>query len=335
MNENVPMTAQELTIRSYLSPAAVTAFDDMYYWRALGAASNIRAIGSMYADIAATAVKKGLDSSALIARVDEISRYFIEKRGASSHAIVTAIQIMTAGLHQLDQAPAEETCAFLAQSYQTYETRARGWMDKIREYGWNVLRPMEKILLFDYSSTVNAMMETARAHGKTLDVYIPESRALDGGHQFLKNGVRLQHRMHYFPDAAIPRFVEKIDAAFIGAETFFPNGSLANTVGSDLTAIACQYYKKPLYVPTSLIKLDPRGFFGCTKQESYEDARDYFGLQLEDSLREKVDLCMPGLITVPAALISAFITEEGVVPPGAMYTLSRDFVRRMEQEEHA
>lgn len=332
MNETIPMSERELRIRSWLSPAAQQDFDDMYYCRALGAASNIRAIGAMIADLAATAPAQAVDTNTLLGRVREIGDYYIDKRGASSHAIVTAIRIMTADLPALADAPLETACSALAQAYVQYQARARGWTERIMEYGWNLIEPMESMLLFDYSSTVNAMMQTATAHGKVMDVYIPESRTLDGGHQFLRNGVEMGHRMHYFPDAAIARFVARADAAFIGAETFFPDGSLANTVGSDLTAIACRHYGKPLYVPTSLIKLDPRGYYGCGKKEILEDAGAYFGLHLEPELKAQVDLCVPGLITVPAALVTAFITEAGVVPPTAMYEVGRAFLRSVGED---
>lgn len=332
MYETVPMSERERRIRSWLSPGAQKDFDDMYYCRALGAASNIRAIGGMFADLAATAEVCALDAPGLLGRVREISDYFIEKRGASSHAIVTAIRMMTQHLPELADGPLGTACAALEQAYAQYQARAQEWTERIMEYGWNILEPMSSMLLFDYSSTVNAMMQAAAAHGRFMDVYVPESRVLDGGHQFLRNGVAMGHRMHYFPDAALARFVERADVAFIGAETFFPDGSLANTVGSDLTAIACRYFGKPLYVPTSLIKLDPRGYRGYKKQEALEDAGAYFGLQLEPSLKERIDLKVPGLVTVPAALVTAFITEAGVVPPAAMYQVGREFLRGIGEE---
>lgn len=332
MNENIPMNAHELELRSWLSAPAEKLFDDMYYCRALGAASNIQAIGGMYADLAANAASRALDTKTLCLRVQAVSDYFIEKRGASSHAIVTAIRIMTAALPTLANGTLSEACAALTAAYAEYQAKARGWTEKIMAYGWNIIAPIKSILLFDYSSTVNAMMQTAHAHGKTMDVYVPESRILDGGHQFLRNGASMGHRMHYLPDAALARFLPKVDAAFIGAETFFPDGSLANTVGSDLTALVCRACGTPLYVPTSLIKLDPRGFRGIRKQEIYEDASAYFGLHLEKELRERVDISVPGLVTVPAENVTAYITEVGVVPPAAMYQVSREFLRGIGEE---
>ncbi|MEG2120034.1 MAG: hypothetical protein RRY53_06730, partial [Pseudoflavonifractor sp.] len=239
------------------------------------------------------------------------------------YAIVAAIRLMTGHLQALSDCTPAEVCGALNDAYANYSACSDAWMQSIKTCIWNVIRTMDRVLLFDYSGTVNAVMEVAHAHNKKLEVFIPESRILDGGHAYVRNGVGFGHRVHYFPDAALAYFVAQTDAAFIGAETFFPNGSAANTVGSDVTAILCRYYRKPLYVTTQLIKVDPRGFTGCGKQVLMEDASPYFGQQLEQSLRDAADMSIAGLVTVPAELITAFITEEGVIPPGALYEVSK------------
>lgn len=323
------MTKQELEIRSWLSPAQVRDFDDMYHCRVLGAGNNIRMIGGMYADLAATAAERGLSSEELVSRVEALSQYFIVKRGASSYAIVAAVRLMTGGFSRRKHDPLEQVCAALSGAYLTYRDRAEHWTEQIRGYLRELTVPMSRVFLFDYSGTVNLVLEVAAEQHKTLELYVPESRILDGGHAYVRNGVALGHRVHYFPDAAIAHFVRQSDAAFIGAETFFPNGNAANTVGSDLTALACHYYGKPLYVPTQLIKVDPRSFDDPGEKTLCEDASAYFGLQLEEELRAAADLTTAGLVTVPAELVTAFVTEEGVIPPSELRRVSQAFVDNM------
>ena len=331
MYEDIPMNEVELRIRAWLSPEAVKDFDDMYYCRVLGAGNNIRLIGKMYADLSATAKKSCWKASELIDRVEVINEYFIKKRGASSYAIIAAIRIMTGRIGGMRSSKLESVCDALDNAYKSYTSVSDVWNQKIRDNLWNVICHMEKVLLFDYSSTVNAVMEVAREHGKQLEVFIPEIRILDGGHGYVRNGVQMGHKVYYFPDAGIAQFVERADAAFIGAETILPNGSVANTVGSDVTAISCQYYRKPLYVPTQLIKLDPRGFDGFERRGLNEDASSYFGLQLEKELRDAADMSLLGLVTIPAQLVTAFVTEEGVVPANSMYQVARAYMDRMEK----
>lgn len=132
--------------------------------------------------------------------------------------------------------------------------------------------------------------------------------------------------MHYIPDAGLSRFIQKVDAAFIGAETIYPDGSVMNTLGSELTALLCSHYDVPLYVPTTFSKLNPSGFEGIKKKEHVEDGSAYFGLNLEEDLREKISIDVVGLVNVPPKDITAFITEYGVIPPASIYIQAKKFM---------
>ena len=87
-------------------------------------------------------------------------------------------------------------------------------------------------------------------------IYICESRALDGGRPFVKNALASGHHVHFIPDTTMLSAMKKCQAVFIGAETIYPDGTVFNTIGSDIVAMLCGTIHKPLYVLTPLIKLD-------------------------------------------------------------------------------
>ena len=60
-------------------------------------------------------------------------------------------------------------------------------------------------------------------------------------------------KVHFIADAAMLTVIRKIDAVLIGAETFYPDGSAFNTVGSDLLAEISDLYDVPYYVLTCLL----------------------------------------------------------------------------------
>lgn len=325
MNENIPMNGKETEIRSWLSTDGQKYFDDMYYCRSLGAASNIKSIGLILLDLA----ERNPDPSVLLSQIENVLSYYAEKRGSSSYAILRAVKMFGRKINEGSKDTSTPLSDTIKSAISSYNEDASQRLGRLKEYGWNVIKDLSSILLFDYSSTVNVMMEVASNHGHILDVYVPESRILDGGHQFIRNGVAFGHRMHYIPDAALLKFIPKVDAAFIGAETIYPDGSVMNTLGSDLTALLCSLYNVPLYVPTTFSKLNPSGFEGIKKKEFVEDGSSYFGLQLEENLREKISIDVVGLVSVPANDITAFITEYGVIPPSSMYAEAKAF---MEEE---
>ena len=322
MNENIPMNEKETDIRSWLSENGKRYFDDMYYCRSLGAASNIKSIGLILLDLA----ENNTDPSALLSQINTVLSYYAEKRGSSSYAILRAVKMIGRKINNESANTSSPLSDIIKLSISSFNEDANQRLNKLKEYGWNVVKDLSSILLFDYSSTVNAMMEVASNHGHILDVYVTESRILDGGHQFIRNGVSLGHRMHYIPDAGLSRFIQKVDAAFIGAETIYPDGSVMNTLGSELTALLCSHYDVPLYVPTTFSKLNPSGFEGIKKKEHVEDGSAYFGLNLEEDLREKTSIDVVGLVNVPSKDITAFITEYGVIPPASIYIQAKKFM---------
>lgn len=322
MNENIPMNEKETDIRSWLSENGKRYFDDMYYCRSLGAASNIKSIGLILLDLA----ENNTDPSVLLSQINTVLSYYAEKRGSSSYAILRAVKMIGRKINNESANTSSPLSDIIKLSISSFNEDANQRLNKLKEYGWNVVKDLSSILLFDYSSTVNAMMEVASNHGHILNVYVPESRILDGGHQFIRNGVSLGHRMHYIPDAGLSRFIQKVDAAFIGAETIYPDGSVMNTLGSELTALLCSHYDVPLYVPTTFSKLNPSGFEGIKKKEHVENGSAYFGLNLEEDLRENISIDVVGLVNVPSKDITAFITEYGVIPPASIYIQAKKFM---------
>ncbi len=323
------MNERELGIKSYLSKDTIALFEDMYYGRSLGAASNIEHIGKIFIDMAQTAKSRSIDGTEFVRQVVDVGDYYIEKRGDSAYVIVTAINIILKDIRDKSQAPLESTTKALIESVERYKATALEWKEQIKEYSYNIIKDMESILIYDYSSNVNAVMEVATERGKTLTVYIPESRALDGGKPFVINAKKLGHNIHFFPDSAMVPFVKRCDAAFIGAETFFPDGCCANTVGSELVATLCNIYGKPLYVPTALIKVNIRGMYGFSKQELWHDMRKKMSENWDSELADGVNFNTPDLAIVPPQDITGYITEQGVIPPAAMFGVSLKYVETL------
>ncbi len=321
----------ELEILSMLSENGKKLFEDMYNGKALGAANNIKSIGLIYQDIASNTDLKDLSANELKRKIKLVNDYYIEKRGKSSYAIITGIKIMTGFLDDC-QNDVEVLCEKLKDAYNSYLLDSENRIKKIGLYAWEILKNVKSILVFDYSSTVNLMMETAIQHNLVLDVYVPESRILDGGHQFLRNGVSMGHKMHYIPDVSMSKFIPMVDACFIGAETLYPNGTVFNTAGSDLVGLLCSIFDKPLYVPSAMIKLDPKGFDGFIKAEHIGSAGKFFGLQLEEELVKSIKIECVGLVKVEPKYITSFITEYGIVNPSELGNISRQYIKEVEKE---
>lgn len=303
-------------------------FADIVHSRVLGATTHIDMIGKMLVSVACD---PSIDADDMVSRLTDVADYFRSTRGQQSRAIHNAINIMTPTLEQLKGLDRDSVKELLRARVSVYSTYARESVARIVEYGKQLTANLDSLLVFDYSSVVNAFLEGIESETK---VYIPESRALDGGRPFVPACVRAKHRTHFVPDTAMLHVLKRCQAAFIGAETFFPDGTVFNTIGSDILAVLCRHVDIPLYVLTPMIKADIRPVYGYvrTSPMPYDFSRRLAAHWPEED-RAAVDFTGIKLLTVQPEFIKAYITEQGIIPTPALYALALAFGRRVEGGE--
>lgn len=306
-------------VRSLLPESSLESFDNIRYSRVLGANRHINMIGSMLIDI--------INNNENIQEIKEkyltVSQYFKETRGNQSRAIFNAINEMNYGFNDIDFSDVNKAKEIIINRIKSYDNVAKENTSKIIRFTNNILENMTAIMVFDYSSTLNELIINSN---KEIDIYIAESRALDGGRPFIEASLAAGHRTLFFPDSTMFEVLKKCDAAFIGVESFYPNGTVFNTIGSDILAILCKTLNKPLYALTPLIKLDERNAYGFTRLSPMPyDFSIKIAQHWDKEIVEKVDFNGVKLVEISPTLITAIITEEGVIPPNAMYLVAMKY----------
>lgn len=300
--------------RSRLRGEAAELFDDIALSRVLGASKHTELIGRMLVSIVDDA---GEDPEDTLERLRTVSAYFKETRGQNSRAIYNAIQLMTRGLGQMDGLPVGEIREKIRGQVECYRKDAEESARLAVRYAAALCEPMDAILIFDYSSTVDAFV---RALGHAMTVYIPESRALNGGRPFVKGALEAGHKVRFIPDAAMMEALRRCQAAFMGAETLYPDGSVFNTIGSDLLAVACRELGVPLYAISPLIKVDTRPVRGYVRLAPMpHDYGQRLAADWPPEIREAVDFTGIKLVKVPPKFISGIISEAGIIPAGSFF----------------
>ena len=306
--------------RELLPPEAQERFDDVNEQRVLGASSHIRIIGDIFLSIA----ENGADDPLPLLR--GIADHFIATRGESSQAITNAIGLMLRNVHGSSRA---ELAQSIRKGVECYRTEAAKDLEKIRSLLWTVLEGKRTLLLYDYASTVVAISALGQEHGVSFRCIVPESRALDGGRPYVAPLLRTGHSVHVIPDCALYQYIPACDAAFIGSETYYPDGTCFNTVGSELTALLCSRFHVPFYVPTPLLKLDLRALDGYRKKPILDDHRQRIGGSWTADETAGVDFVCPELVAIAPEFITAYITEAGILPPTAMYTAGLNYAAKL------
>lgn len=310
-------------IRSVLPDKVKESFDSIVEQRVLGASKHITMIGDMIEAIATQGKEEKKTVKVIIDDIKKVARFFIATRGEASQAISNAILIM---IHEIDKnadLDIETAVNNILETKNSYLKMSKEATDKVIEYAVELAKDMQKIFVFDYSSTVDKFLVNLAKTGKKYTIYIAESRSIDGGLPFVSSCQKVGHAIKYIPDASIMYYLRECDAAFMGAETFFPDGTGFNTIGSDIVGLVCDLYNIPLYFLTPFIKLDIRPIFGHKKTLVINDMKEKLTKNWDKGIDTKqIDFLTPELIGVEAKYIKGYVTEKGIIPSNQMYEIS-------------
>ena len=324
------MQEVDQAVRELLSIKQRECFDDIVYQRVLGASKHIHMISDMMMDIATHAKENGMSPQDTVNGILRVSAFFITTRGEASQAIVNALRRMTRAIESENAWDFESILKTISESVEKYRRDATENLRLIDRCVKNTIEGMCDILVFDYSSTVARIATIAAESGTRLTCYVPESRALDGGKPYIIPFSTAGHNVRYLPDSAIYHYLRQCDAAFIGAETYYPDGTAFNTVGSELVGLLCREFCVPYYVITPLIKVDTRALYGYQRPHVMLDLLKRLNGSLSKAEKEAVDCAYPELISIPPDYIHAYITERGIIPPGNMFTVCLDYIESLE-----
>lgn len=168
-------------------------------------------------------------------------------------------------------------------------------------------------LAVSYLGTALAPIYLAHSKGVPVHVFVDETRPLLQGarltaFELQKAGVP----MTLIADSMAAHVMSqgKVDAVIVGADRVAANGDVANKIGTHGLAILCRHFGLPFYVacPTSTIDLATGSGSEIPIEERNAD-------ELTSGAPAGTPAFNPAFDVTPATLVSAIITERGVIEP--------------------
>lgn len=166
--------------------------------------------------------------------------------------------------------------------------------------------------------TALAPIRTAHEQGRPIHVYVDETRPFLQGAR-LTAWELLQERipMTLITDTMAGHFMQRgaIDCVIVGADRIVANGDVANKIGTYSLAVLAHAHNIPFYVaaPSSTIDLAlPNGDAIPIEERSPDEVTACFGQRIAP---EGVVAAHPAFDVTPARLVTAIITECGVIYP--------------------
>jgi len=166
--------------------------------------------------------------------------------------------------------------------------------------------------------TALAIIYAAAEQGKSVRVYADETRPLLQGARL--TAWELKHAsidVTVICDSAAGWLMRqgRIDAVVVGADRIAANGDTANKIGTYCLAVLAQRHGVPFYVaaPSSTFDLGiPDGSHIPIEQRPESEVAEPFGLRIVPT---GVPCYNPAFDVTPAELITAIVTEKGIIRP--------------------
>jgi methylthioribose-1-phosphate isomerase len=154
--------------------------------------------------------------------------------------------------------------------------------------------------------------------GKRIQVYADETRPLLQGARLTAWELRSQGiPVTVLPDTAAATLLRqgRVDAVITGADRIAANGDAANKIGTYPLAVLARRHGVPFYVAAPSSTVDPATARGELIEIEQRDPAEVHGWGAQRLTPEGVDAFNPAFDVTPAGLISAIITEQGVLRP--------------------
>jgi methylthioribose-1-phosphate isomerase len=166
--------------------------------------------------------------------------------------------------------------------------------------------------------TALGVVRAASEAGKKIAVYADETRPyLQGARltawELREDGIDVT----LITDSMAGHFFQQrtFDAVIVGADRIAANGDTANKIGTYTVAVLARRHGVPFYVAAPISTFDPRCPTGADIPIEERSAREVVEIGNVRVAPEGVPVRHPAFDITPASLVTAFITERGVLRP--------------------
>jgi methylthioribose-1-phosphate isomerase len=164
--------------------------------------------------------------------------------------------------------------------------------------------------------TALGILYTAKAQKKKFTVYSGETRPLLQGArltswELTKNNIET----YTICDNMAATYMRDMDLVLVGADRIARNGDTVNKIGTRGLSIIAQYYKVPFYVAAPISTFDFNIRTGQDIPIEFRSEDEIRKFNEKCIVAENAKVCNPAFDVTPKELITAIITEKGIIMP--------------------
>lgn len=245
---------------------------------------------------------------------------------ATARMLRRAHELAPEGLHTLRRGLLDEAHAILAEDLAMCHAIGRHGAPLIPARGRVLTHCNAGGLATAGYGTALAPIRTAHEHGRPVHVLVDETRPfLQGARLTAWELQRAGVPLTLITDNMAGYFMRRgdVDCVIVGADRIVANGDVANKIGTYGLAVLARAHGIPFYVAAPSSTVDFALPTGDAIPIEQRDPAEVTTLAGQPIAPEGVRAAHPAFDVTPHELITAIITERGVVPPPYLENLRR------------
>ena len=261
---------------------------------------------------------KAKDSKALVAEVDQ-AVLDIMRVMPSLAPPINAIHQFVSRMEQGedDGLDLEGMKVAIKETRDSFFAWAENALDKVAQYGAEKVSDGDRVFMYSMSSTVWRIFKVAKEQGKEFEVVVTESRPGNEGLWTVTEMDKLGIPVSVSIDACIGELIPDCAAVFVGADVISASGHALCKMGTYPSALVAKASGTPFYIAADTLKFDIATLIGLP----YRNEPIHRHEVLDDSYPEMVKVVGHLFDETPPELVTAIITEVGILHPAAAFTV--------------
>jgi methylthioribose-1-phosphate isomerase len=256
---------------------------------------------------------------------DRIAEYLNSARPTAVN-LSWALKRLMATIYAAKEKPIEDIKEIILETAVTIHNEDRRLCKAIGEHGLELIPDNAKILTHcntgglatgEFGTAFSVILHAHHA-GKLKQVWVDETRPLLQGSRLTAwelQKAEIPFNLNVDSAAAFLMQQGKVDLVILGADRITRNGDTANKIGTYSLAVLANAHNIPFYVAAPYSTIDMELETGSEIEIEERDANEVTGFGNKQTAPDKVDVYNPAFDITPNDLITAIITEKGVIKP--------------------
>ncbi|MFB0563237.1 MAG: ribose 1,5-bisphosphate isomerase [Candidatus Lokiarchaeia archaeon] len=217
----------------------------------------------------------------------------------------------------------EELKEIVEKAVKEFIVNSQRALVRIGEIGSKRIMKGDVILTHCNSAAALSVILNAANQNKDIKVFATETRPRFQGHITCKILRDAGIDVTLIVDSAVRLYMNRVNTTIVGADAISSNGALINKIGTSTVALVAKEARTLFFVAAETYKFSPETTVGELIEIEERDLEEVIDREeLEKIGNPKV--LNPAFDITPPQYIDLIITEKGIIPPQAAYTILQE-----------